>query len=240
MKRTLWAVAVLCILVDMGVPALGARRKLAKTPVAPKEEKPVAPEPLRPSTKIASFTDNIPALTTQLGLDEQQVGKLTALRKQSAEVLAKQEQVNQKRIEASQARIKRAKGTSAQRMTQELEKSTQRMQQALATLAGRHERTMFLVLTPAQKAKWNAPILQREVEKLFASVNLTDAQKAKIGPLCAAQARRLTMPVSPQTAGNTIKTLAGQVNQRVLTREQRKQYADKTRADRPEPRSSRK
>ena len=239
MKRILWAVAVLCILIDTGVPAFGAKKRV-KAPVPPREKKPIVPAPTRESATTASFTDDMSALVKQVGLDEKQVAKLTALRKRRDEALARQEQTDEKRIESARARIKQAKRDSdRQRRTQDLDKSIQRMQKTLAALAARHERTMFGVLTADQKAKWNAPILQAEVEKLFASVGLTDAQRAQIRTLSEAEAKRLRVPVSPQTTGYTIKSLANQVNLRVLTREQKQQYA-KNRPDRPEPRPRKK
>ena len=84
---------------------------------------------------------------------------------------------------------------------------------------------MFLVLTPGQRAKWNTPILQAEVDKLFESLDLTDAQREQIRAMCELQAKRLSIPVSAQTTGNTIKAIASQVNLRILTREQRQKYA---------------
>ena len=235
MKRILWAMAVLCIVIDTGAPAFGAKKKPAKPPEPSKKEKLIAPAPMRPSTTIASFSDDIPALSTQLGLDEKQAAKLTDLRKRRDEALARGEQADQKRIESARKRISQAKRDSdRQRMTQDLDKSTQRIQRTREALAAQHERTMFFVLTADQKAKWNAPILQGEVEKLFASVGLTDAQKEQIRTLCAAQAKRLTAPASPKTASYTIKSLASQVSTRVLTREQRLQNA-KDRAGRSKP-----
>jgi len=240
MKRTLWTVAMMCVWVSVSVPALGAKKKPAEPPVPPKEEAPLFPSaPPRASTTIASFSDDVPALTTQLDLDEKQVAKISALRKRRDEALAKQDQADQKLLEAAQARVNQAKGDSdRKRRTQDLAKSTQRIEQALIALAVRHERTMFSVLTPAQKVKWNAPILLGEVEKLFESLDLTDPQKTQVRALCDAQVKRLSVPVSPQTAGYTIKALAGKVNLQVLTREQRQQYA-KNRAVRsgaPSPR----
>jgi len=239
MKRILWAVVVLCVLTDMGVPAFGARKRPKKPAAPPREEKPISPPSMRVPPSMASFTDDMSALAKQVGLDEKQVAKLTALRKRRDEALAKQDQADRKRIESMQARIDRAKRDSdRQRLTRELDRSTERIQRTLAALAAQHERTMFFILTPDQKAKWNAPILQSEVEKLFASLGLTDTQKEQIQALCEAQAKRLSVPASSQTAGYTIKSLASQVSLRVLTREQRAQYA-KDRADRSKSRRPR-
>ena len=235
MKRILWVVAVLCILIDTGVPAFGARKKPAKPAAPPRKEKPIAPPSMRVPPTMASFTDDMSALAKQLGLDEKQVAKLTALRKRRDEALVRQEQTDEKRLESARARIKQAKKDSdRQRRTQDLDKSLDRMKRTLAALAAQHERTMFSALTADQKAKWNAPILQGEVEKLFGSMDLTDAQREQIRTLCVSQAKRLGVPVSSKTASYTIKSLASQVNLRVLTREQKQQYA-KDRADRSKP-----
>ena len=234
MKRILWAVVALSILIATCVPAPGARKR-AKPAAPPREEKPISPPSMRVPPTMASFTDDMSALVKQVGLDEKQVAKITALRKRRDEALTRQEQADEKRIESAEARIKQAKRDSdRQRRTRDLDKSIERMKRTLAALAAQHERTMFFVLKPEQKAKWNAPILQSEVEKAFASLGLTDAQRVQIQALCAAQAKRLSLPASPQTASYTIKSLASQVNLRVLTREQKQQYA-KDRADRSKP-----
>jgi len=183
--------------------------------------------PAMPNTEMPpSFADDMDKLKEQLALSPAQVTKLAAMREKRNELLAKQEQANRKRIESARTRVaKIKKAADKQRMTRELDAYIKRLDRTRQTMAAQHERTMFAVLTPDQKTNWNAPILQVEVEKALAELNLTGEQKSQIQKLCETQAKRTTVPASATASAATITLLTNQANLRVLTPEQKREYA---------------
>ena len=208
----------------------------------PKKDKPkrTAPPKAAPELPGAEFTppasvsltDDLEKLKEQLGLTDEQVTKLTGLREQRDKALAKHDDGAQRQLRNAQGRIEKMKRPQdrdrAMKMVRSRELVLGRTRQALAAT---HEKKMFALLKPAQKAKWNAPLLQTEVEKQFEGISLTDDQKAKIQALSETQAKRLTVPFSTKTHAAIVRLLANQANLRVLTPEQKKEYAKKRTAE---------
>lgn len=226
MKRAICLLATLALVAALTTPGLAAKKrpKEGRPSKTKPEKEPLAP--LEAPEKLSSFTDDTEKLQSQLGLSEAQVTKLQEMRKKRDDALAKLDEANQKRIDRARARIERLrKPSERQRAERDLPRYVKMLERSRATLATGHEKRMFATLKAEQKAKWNAPILQAEVEKEFEALGLTDAQKEQLAALCEAQAKRLTVPVSPKTHPATIKLLANQVNLRVLTPEQKKEYA---------------
>lgn len=219
----------LCVLLALAVCGAGALDVLAaakkKARPAPKKRGDDFPAPAA-EEPAASFTDNLDQLKEQLGLTDAQAVKLAAMRKKRDTLLARQADLNAKKIEAARTKVaKIRKASERQRMEQQLQKYIERVERSTRTVAVAQERTMFAVLTPEQRAKWNAPLLQAGVEKEMEALGLTDEQKAKIKTICEVQAKRTTAPVSGPGAASAINVVANQVNLRVLTPEQKREYA---------------
>lgn len=179
--------------------------------------------PPSPTPKAGgSFTDDLEKLKTQLALTDQQHTKLREMRQARDQALERWDNANRRKIEAMNAQLAKTKNARARKA---IESQLKAIDRGRAMLAANHERRMFAILKPDQKAKWNGPIFFDAVMGEFRSLNLSEKQEATIRKLCDARGRAQNAPVTAETHKSTINGLKRQVFQSVLTQKQRKAYA---------------
>ena len=205
----------------LGILTLAGLLATTSVSAAAEAEKPAPPKPV---IKVTSFTDDVKKLDTQLALtDEQKAGIQTARGDRDNE-LTQWDERNEKAVAAAHDKVTKASGKAG---------PLKHAQDDLAALmAGRdrivsnYEKKMFDLLTPEQRAKYNAPLLSAEVQREFKDLKLTADQIDQITTMCQDPASKMTEPMSPKKPPASVKVLVGEAINTVLTPEQRKAYSD--------------
>jgi Spy/CpxP family protein refolding chaperone len=174
--------------------------------------------------KVTSFTDDVKKLDTQLTLtDEQKAGIQTARGERDNE-LAQWDDRNEKAIASLHEKATKASGKPGPLKHAQDELAA--LMAARERIVANYEKKMFELLTPEQRAKYNAPLLSTEVQQEFKALKLTTEQIDQITALCQDPASKMTEPMQPKKPPASVKVLIGEVIPTVLTPEQRKAYSD--------------
>jgi hypothetical protein len=150
----------------------------------------------KPPSRGVAFAEDLDAVDAKVSLTDEQKARLRKLKELRDEALAK------------------IHGTS-----------DSRARGAREQIEAECEKEMFAVLTAEQRAKWNAPILLKEMTKEFELLFLTSDQQERIGNLCQAQAGRIAVPLDPKRHAKAIQAVMAMVYRNILTSEQRREYA---------------
>jgi len=177
-------------------------------------------------TMRGMFAFDLDALKTTVGLAEQQVQKIAALREKRDAALAKWDEANaERKAELKKKALMAPYPHGVAKARRELEAYLKAEKAARARLAAPYDRQMFAVLTREQRGKYNAPILRTAVIREFHSPALSGEQDKKLQALCEKTGASQPMPVPPETGAPQLNSLYKQVYQQVLTPRQRESYA---------------
>ena len=177
------------------------------------------------------FGADLDEIDSKVTLTDEQKEKLGKLKESRGKMLEKWDAANQKKLDLCESRLAQLAGKDKKdRRVQSAYKQLTGMQKTLKANRARIEdgyaKRMFSLLTPEQRGKWNAPILQAEMEKLFSLVLLESAQQEKLSKLCDAQGKRLTVPLNPanEAQAKVFSTTEVQVFRTILNSQQKAEY----------------
>jgi Spy/CpxP family protein refolding chaperone len=175
-------------------------------------------------TKSAGFADNLDTLNTAVTLTDEQKTKLTAIKETCAKDLEKYDKSNEARLTTAQAKLDKATQAKDDKAVKDIKAAMDTIKTVREALQAANDKKLFALLTPAQRVKWNAPILKTEIDKEFSMTFLDAKQEDRIAALCAAQAKSLTMPLDPEKLGKSLDPLKAQVLSTILTPKQQADY----------------
>jgi hypothetical protein len=219
----------LSILAGLAIAGLAFSPLYAAEGKAPaKEVKKPAPAHKGDSlAKGAGFADNLDELATAVGLSEEQKTKLRAMKETCAKDLDKYDKANEAKLGTVQTRLDKLageKGDKADRDRKELKAFQDNAKAGREALQAANEKKMFGMLNPQQRAKWNTPILQNEINKEFSMTFLDARQEERITSFCANQAKSLTQPLDAEKLGKSLDAMKVQVFNTILTPKQQVDY----------------
>jgi len=177
------------------------------------------------------FGADLDEIDSKVTLTDDQKEKLGKLKGSRGKMLEKWDATNQKKLDLCESRLAQLAGKDKKdRRVQSAYKQLTGMQKTLKASRARIEdgyaKRMFALLTPEQRSKWNAPILNAEMEKKFSLVLLEAAQQEKLGKLCEAQGKRLTVPLNPanEAQAKVFSLTEIQVFRTILNSQQKAEY----------------
>jgi hypothetical protein len=193
-----------------------------------KEVKKVAPaNKADPLAKGGGFAGNLDELATTVGLSDEQKTKLQAMKDSCAKELDKYDKANEARLTTAQGRLDKLaseKGDKADRERKEIKAFQDSVKAGREAVQAANDKKLFALLTPAQRAKWNTPILKNEVDKEFSMTFLDAKQEDRIASACAGQAKSLAQPLDAEKLGKSLDGLKLQVFNTILTPKQQADY----------------
>jgi len=247
MSRNTWLVVGIALLIALGSPMTGeAKKKTRDRQSAKKTAENKLKEKDRRKTEqaqkefekwrqegreielpenVGSMTDVMAELGEKVGLTEQQKKKIGEMRAVRDKALERWDKANRKNFDAVKAQLDKLSAGKGTRTCKAIVGRLNAMRKAHASIATGYERKMFEVLTAEQRAKWNAPILSKLLMQEFSSLELSEAQTAKIDSACNARAKRCSFPLGGNTSAQTAASLKKYVYSSILTAKQRKEYA---------------
>jgi len=174
--------------------------------------------------KTAGFADNLDELTTAVGLSDEQKTKIQAMKETCAKDMEKFDKSNEASLAKAQAKLDKATQAKDDKTAKEAKAYQDSVKAGRDALQAANDKKLFALLTPAQRVKWNAPILKTEVDKEFSMTFLDSKQEDRILALCSAQAKSLTQPLDPEKLGKSLDSLKAQVLSTILTPKQQADY----------------
>lgn len=175
-------------------------------------------------TKSAGFADNLDTLNTAVTLTDEQKTKLTAMKETCAKELEKYDKANEAGLTTAQAKLDKATQAKNDKAVKEIKAAMDNIKAGRDALQAANDKKLFALLTPAQRVKWNAPILKTEIDKEFSMTFLNAKQEDRIAALCAAQAKSLTMPLDPEKLGKNLDEMKAKVRDTILDAKQQADY----------------
>lgn len=163
------------------------------------------------------------AMVKECNLTADQQAKLEEKAKAMNTALADWDTQHKEQADKLKTDIAAAKEARDKAKLKELNAQQKTLDTERAGLVQQHRRGILELLTPEQRQTWAVYQLQQEVIKQFARAKLTDDQKAKIKPLCAATQQELAKLGADDAKGRkALKAkLFTDVEQQILTAEQR-------------------
>ena len=246
MKAGIWILTALAVLAFVAGPVVSAKRagkadrkakakatKVADDPFGGKEkqgpkDKKAGEGPFGEKGASAGFGSDLEQLNTVVGLTEIQKKKLAKLKEARDKNVERYDAANEPKIRKAEERLQKLGGSKddsrAGDARRRLEAFIKQAPAGRERLVLSYDRKMFAVLKPEQRAKWNTPILKEEVMKDFSLLFLEAKQEKKIDSLCAAQAKRLNIPLDPEKHGKSLDGFKRQIYRTVLNKKQKAQY----------------
>ncbi len=173
-----------------------------------------------------SLTDDMEGLDELVTLTDVQKKKFTELRTARDKILANWDKVNRKKFQLMQAGLEKLTSRRDMRKCKAIVPKLSSMAKMRANIVTSYERKFFVMLTPVQRGKWNAPILAEVLVQEFSFLDLSDEQNAKINTAAGTQAKRLAIPLgSGPPPAKLTQPIMKYVYTRILTPKQRKAYA---------------
>jgi len=172
-------------------------------------------------------------LVAECGLTDEQKEQVQAKIQATKEAIAQWEQEHGEKAKELQKAMKEAKEAGnkeeMKRLGQELKTLMTERRRLQQTMTG-----VLEVLTPEQRTKWAGFRLYRQMMMRYKKVGLTEEQTAKVREMANAAAKELGDPSDEKAARKAAVTLREDVEQNVLTAEQREALEKKPRKERPE------
>jgi hypothetical protein len=174
--------------------------------------------------KNPGFAANLDELTTAVGLTDDQKTKIQAMKETCTKDLDKYDKSNEAKLAIAQTKLDKATQAKDDKTAKEAKAYIDGVKAGREVLQAANDKKLFALLTPAQRVKWNAPILKTEVDKEFSMTFLDSKQEDKIAAVCATQAKSLTQPLDPDKLGKSLDALKAQVLTTILTPKQQADY----------------
>jgi Spy/CpxP family protein refolding chaperone len=192
---------------------------------AAKEVKKVAPaKKADPQVKYTGFAADLDQLATALELTDEQKTKLQAMKEVCAQDLSKYDRDNVDKLAAAQAKLNKANAANDGNAANAAKGTMDSVKAGREAVQAANDKKLFALLTPAQRAKWNTPILKNEMEKEFSMAFLGPKQLDRIAAFCAAQGKSLPQPLDAAKLGKSLDGLKRQVFETILTSKEKSDY----------------
>lgn len=219
MRRSV-ASAVLAVL----LVAVAGGQALGQTQPAAAVER-IAPPAAEAAREAASAPASQPALRGEYAI----LASQAALSEEQRAALAQRVAARQAALEAWDAEngekleetARQARATRDPAAAEPLREQRDALRAQRAALAERHDREVLAVLTPEQRATWEAFRLNRQALRRCAGAELTDEQRAQILSLCQAAIRQAAQTEAPPAYERVQAALNETIEREVLTDAQR-------------------
>jgi hypothetical protein len=231
MKHRLANVAALLVLAAMSV-GYGLAQNADPVPPdeKPKKKKGAGKGKAGPKAQrdhaAPAFASDIDALRADLELTEQQVTKILGIREKRDAAMAKWDETQEKRKAQIEEKLPGLMGKENTRLREQAEAYLKALPLARARASAPYDKKMFVVLTPAQRGKWNSPVLRDAAIKEFSSPVLSGDQDVKLAAVCEKLGKTQSTPVSAVTHPSLMASLYKEVYLKVLDKYQQKSYKD--------------
>jgi hypothetical protein len=208
---------------EADAPEAGDEEKADRDAPGEAASKP-ADQPVEPSGPNSSFTDDMERLNGVVGLNEKQTAAISRLRQDRDKALANWDKQNEKQLQRAREALDKLEGEKNERARKDIEARVARINKSRENLFQQYEKRMFALLDPAQRGKWNGPLMQSAVIGEFESLSLNEKQLEDVKGICATGGSRLAAPFASAEQQRVIESLKAQIVARVLTKEQRTAY----------------
>lgn len=191
---------------------------------------------------ITSFTDDWDELTAKLDLSDEQKQRILTIRRTRNQAIEKFDKLTAPKLEKARERLDKLDDDSRKDMKirEQIEAALEQHRQRREKMAEMYERRMFSSLKREQRGTINGPRVAGAMLREFGDLDLSEKQEEKLREVCTEIGQRLPMPYDAGDAfgdgGKNPHDLAIRkvIFQRVLDKDQRKQYAREMKARQPE------
>ena len=221
MKGARWVFAGLIVLALMTCSAYAAPKD---RPAGGKDR---APGAKHKAAGVAK-SDDVTGMAEELKLTEQQIKAIEAELKKRDEAIGKLEEAMSRQLDQLDKALEKARTkTDRNKLSELIEQTRTGGQRKRLEIEATYAKKIMALLTEQQRAQWNAAKLQEAMLNEFGFLALAGEQEDKIKALSAETGGKITTAADVRYLPATKSSTAKQIYQKILTKEQQKQYAEK-------------